>query len=50
MSRLVSILDRMLGRGAASVTLPPMDGALRPNDLLDAASPILEVPAPDGLA
>ena len=43
-------MDRWLGRGGASITMPPMDGALRPNDLLDSASPIQETPAPDCLA
>ncbi len=43
-------MDRWLGRGEASITIPPMDGAFRPNDLLDAAPAILEVPAPDCLA
>ncbi len=43
-------MDRWLGRGEASITTPPMDGAFRPNDLLDAAETILETPAPDGLA
>lgn len=43
-------LDRWLGRGEASITVPPMDGALRPNDLLDSAEAILETPAPDSLA
>jgi hypothetical protein len=43
-------MDRWLGRGEASITMPPMDGAFRPNDLLDAASTISEMPAPDCLA
>jgi hypothetical protein len=43
-------MDRWLGRGEASITTPPMDGAFRPNDRLDAAGAILETPAPDGLA
>ena len=41
-------MDRWLGRGEASITTPPMDGAFRPNDLLDAAASVLETPAPDG--
>ena len=28
-------VDRWFGRGEASITMPPMDGAFRPNDLLD---------------
>jgi hypothetical protein len=43
-------LHRWLGRGDASITTPPMDGAFRPNDLLDAAPSVLEAPAPDDLA
>ena len=43
-------VDRWLGRGEASIAMPPMDGAFRPNDLLDSAPPICETPAPDGLA
>jgi hypothetical protein len=43
-------LDRWLGRGKASITTPPMDGAFRPNDLLDAAPVVLAAPEPDGLA
>jgi hypothetical protein len=47
---LKKAMDRWLGRGEASITTPPMDGAFRPNDRLDAAVTILETPAPDGLA
>ncbi|MBV8797373.1 MAG: hypothetical protein JO136_20750 [Hyphomicrobiales bacterium] len=43
-------LDRWFGRGEASITTPPMDGAFRPNDLLDAAAVALEAPKPDALA
>ena len=43
-------LDTWLGRGEASITTPPMDGAFRPNDLLDAAASALQAPAPDDLA
>ena len=50
MSPLRKAMDRWLGRGEASITMPPMDGAFRPNDLLDSASTVLETPAPDGLA
>lgn len=50
MSPLGAVLDRWLGRGGASITVPPMDGALRPNDRLDTATPVLVTPAPDGLA
>jgi hypothetical protein len=50
MNPIRKAMDRWLGRGEASITMPPMDGAFRPNDLLDAAPTVLEVPAPDGLA
>jgi hypothetical protein len=50
MNPLKKAVDRWLGRGEASITTPPMDGAFRPNDLLDTAATILETPAPDGLA
>ncbi len=43
-------VDRWFGRGDASIAMPPMDGAFRPNDLLDSAPPIIEAPAPDCLA
>ncbi len=43
-------LDNWLGRGEASITVPPMDGAFRPNDLLDLAPKLLETPSPDCLA
>jgi hypothetical protein len=49
-SRLAKALDRWFGRGEASITTPPMDGAFRPNDLLDAARVALEAPRPDALA
>ena len=38
MMRVRQTLDRWLGRGGASITTPPMDGAFRPNDLLDNAA------------
>ena len=50
MKRVRKALNRWLGRGEASITTPPMDGAFRPNDLLDGAASVLEVPAPDDLA
>ena len=42
-------LDDFWGRGSAAVTGPSMDGALRPNSLLDLASVELTLPAPDSL-
>ena len=50
MNPLQKAMDRWLGRGEASITTPPMDGAFRPNDLLDTASTIIETPSPDCLA
>ena len=43
-------MDEWFGRGEASITVPPMDGAFRPNDLLDSATTVLEIPEPDCLA
>lgn len=34
---LARALDSLLGRGEAAVTVPPLDGALRPNRMLDEA-------------
>jgi len=50
MNPLKRAVDRWLGRGDASISLPPMDGAFRPNDLLDSAPSLIEAPAPDCLA
>jgi hypothetical protein len=49
-SPLKQAIDRWLGRGDASITMPPMDGAFRPNHLLDSATTLIETPAPDCLA
>ena len=50
MNPLRKAVDSWFGRGEASITIPPMDGAFRPNDLLDLAPLSLEAPAPDCLA
>ena len=42
-------LDSFLGRGEAAVTVPVMDGPLKPNQLLEAAPRILEAPDLDNL-
>jgi hypothetical protein len=42
--------DRFRGSGEAAVTIPSMDGAFRPNHILEAASSVLEIAAPDNLA
>ena len=41
------ILDLFRGK---AVTIPPMDGAFRPNTALDEADAVLEIEAPDNLA
>jgi hypothetical protein len=50
MNPLRRAVDGWFGRGEASITVPPMDGAFRPNDLLDSAASVLEIPEPDCLA
>jgi hypothetical protein len=42
-------IDRFLGRGEAAVTVPPLDGALKPNNRLDDATVAIAVAAPDNL-
>jgi hypothetical protein len=42
-------LDQIRGTGEASVTIPSMDGAFRPNSLLDKAEVVANVEAPDNL-
>ena len=42
--------DNLLGRGEAAVTVPPLDGALRPNRLLDTARSRMPLPDVDCLA
>jgi hypothetical protein len=42
-------LDRFLGRGDASIAIPPMDGALKPNGAIDEATHILSRNRPDNL-
>ena len=46
---LRTLVDRFLGRGEAAVTVPPLDGALKPNNLLEEARIGLGIPAPDNL-
>lgn len=50
MGALRERLDAFWGRGSAAITVPSMDGALRPNSLLDHAPALLSVPEPDNLA
>jgi hypothetical protein len=42
-------IDRFRGAGSAAITLPPMDGAIRPNQAIEAAALVLEIEAPDNL-
>lgn len=41
--------DRFLGRGTAAVTVPPLDGALKPDNRLDEAPKGIEAPEPDDI-
>jgi hypothetical protein len=43
-------IDRFLGRGEAAITIPPFDGALKPNQLLETAEVLAELDAPEDLA
>lgn len=45
----VRMFDRFRGSGTAAITLPPMDGALRPNTRIDEAEEMVSLPAPDNL-
>ena len=47
---LIRIFDNVLGRGEAAVTIPPLDGAFRPNRMLDDASPRIPLEDVGGLA
>jgi sugar lactone lactonase YvrE len=42
--------NRFLGRGEATITVPSFDGALKPNQALEAAQTLLECEAPEDLA
>ena len=42
--------DSFRGSGDAAVTVPPMDGALRPNRLLEEAEVLVSADAPDDIA
>jgi hypothetical protein len=50
MAPLRRAFDRFRGAGEAAITLPPMDGAIRPNQALETASLVLEIEQPDNLA
>jgi hypothetical protein len=43
-------VDRFLGRGEATITVPSFDGALKPNQLLEQAETVASFEAPEDLA
>jgi hypothetical protein len=47
---LRDLTNRILGRGDATIAVPPFDGALKPNQKLEAAETILQCGAPTDLA
>ncbi|MDO9525241.1 MAG: hypothetical protein Q7J57_06810 [Gemmobacter sp.] len=49
LGRLKDWYDGFRGAGEYAITVPPMDGALRPNTELDQAEPLFEWPAPDNI-
>jgi hypothetical protein len=42
--------DQLLGRGAAAITVPIFDGALKPNQILEQAETFAELESPEDLA
>jgi hypothetical protein len=50
LAALSRALDRFRGSGESAVSIPSLDGALRPNQRLEAAATLLEINAPDNLA
>jgi hypothetical protein len=48
-SSIRQVLDAWRGSGSNAVTVPPMDGALRPNQVIEEARAVLTIPAPDNL-
>lgn len=44
------LTSRLLGRGEATITVPSFDGALKPNQSLEAAETVLQCGAPEDLA
>jgi hypothetical protein len=49
MQRISGLFDSLLGRGSAAVTVPPLDGALKPNSLLEDLPKGIRAEAPDNL-
>ena len=47
---LRTLTDQLLGRGAAAITVPIFDGALKPNQILEQAETFAELEAPEDLA
>jgi hypothetical protein len=47
---LEDFFDRVLGRGDAAITVPPFDGSLKPNQLLEHAEVVGEFLEPEDLA
>lgn len=47
---LEDFFDRVLGRGDAAITVPPLDGPLKPNQLLEHAEVVGEFAEPEDLA
>jgi len=47
---MIKMINKYLGRGEFSITVPPFDGALMPNELLEETEKLLIVDAPDCLA
>ena len=47
---LKTFTDRLLGRGSAAITVPVMDGTLKPNRMLDDATVVAQLPGIDDLA
>ena len=46
MAALEDFFDRVLGRGDAAITVPPFDGSLKPNQLLERAEVVGEFGEP----
>lgn len=49
LDRIRTWFDGFRGAGEYAITVPPMDGALRPNNALEEAGSLLEWPAPDNI-
>ena len=47
---LKDLTDRFFGRGEAAITVPPFDGALKPNQLLENATVVCDLDTPEDLA